>query len=268
MRPAEYRERGYTVARGLLSPAEVDALRGEAASVFAAQLRRRGLLAHEPADGPQLEAAMYRFFAADLQGFVACGQQVQLGLALNRLGVDDRIIGALKSLGLERPVVCTRPLVLWSSRHLATRAAYWRLPVHQDWRNMQGSLDSVVAWLPLVDVDRELGALEVLPGSHTWGLIDAAVEDGYPEIRGYDDAPFVACELERGDVLLFSAFLLHRSGLNATERIRWSCQLRFNNLAEPSFLARGFPTGYVYKPKAELLTPGFPSRQELERFFG
>jgi phytanoyl-CoA hydroxylase len=258
----EYREQGFTLARGLFPAAEIDRVRADAREVFLAQMRRRGL------DDGDFEAGLYRFFASDLDGFVAASQQVQHLISLNRLGVDERVVAALRELGLGFPNISTRPLMLFNSRHLATREVYWRLPVHQDWRNMQGSLDAVVVWLPLVDVDRALGALEVLPGSHTLGLLEARVAGGYPEIaEGFDESRFVPCEMARGDALFFSAFLLHRSGTNTTDSIRWSCQLRYNNLREATFLERGFPHPYIYKPREELITPGFPSRAELEDFF-
>ena len=263
-----YREQGFTLARGFLPAAELDAVRADAREVFLAQMRRRGLAEPGEPDERAFEAALYRFFAADLDGFVQCSQQVQHLISLNRLGVDERVVAALRGLGLASPSISTRPLMLFNSRHLATREVYWRLPVHQDWRNMQGSLDAVVVWLPLVDVDRDLGALEVLPGSHTWGLLEAQVSGGYPAIGGgFDESQFIPCEMLRGDALFFSAFLLHRSGTNATDAIRWSCQLRYNNLREKTFLARGFPHPYIYKPREELLTPGFPSREELEELF-
>lgn len=263
----DYKRRGYAVVPGLLPGEEMDALRAEAREVFRLQMERRGLAGVDPSES-EFEAALYRFFADDVAGFVACSQQVQHLVSLNRLGSDPRVLAGLQALGFGFPGICTRPLMLFNSRHLAKREVYWRLPVHQDWRNMQGSLDSVVVWIPLIDVDREIGALEVLPGSHKRGLLEARVTDGYPEIESsFADEDFVACEMRKGDALFFSAFLLHRSGTNATERVRWSIQLRYNNLHERTFLERGFPSGYTYKPKEELITPGFPAPGQLDELF-
>ena len=69
-------------------------------------------------------------------------------------------------LGLRFPNVSTRPVLFFNSRHLAEKEVYWKVSPHQDWRSMQGSLDSVVVWLPLCDIDVALGALEVVPQSH------------------------------------------------------------------------------------------------------
>jgi ectoine hydroxylase-related dioxygenase (phytanoyl-CoA dioxygenase family) len=74
-------------------------------------------------------------------------------------------------------------------------------------------------------------------------------------------------EVERGDALFFSTFLVHQSGTNVTDRIRWSCHFRYNNLSEPTFVARGFPHPYLYRPQPELITADFPSSGQVGRVF-
>ena len=45
-------------------------------------------------------------------------------------------------------------------------------------------------------------------------------------------------QLLAGDVVVFSSFLVHRSGTNSSPDIRWSCHFRYNNLAETTFVER------------------------------
>jgi hypothetical protein len=78
---------------------------------------------------------------------------------------------------------------------------------------------------------------------------------------------YVQTSFEVGDLLIFSAFLVHRSGENITKNIRWSIQLRYNNMAEPTFKERGFPMPYIYKPEENLVTPDFPKKEQLEEVF-
>jgi phytanoyl-CoA hydroxylase len=126
----------------------------------------------------------------------------------------------------------------------------------------------VVAWFPLVPAREEIGALQVIPGSHTAGLM-AANTTGYAGSITDDlrEETYVQTEYEVGDLLLFSAFLVHRSGNNVTRNIRWSVQLRYNNLAEPTFIERGYPMPYIYKPQEELITPGFPQPAQLTALY-
>jgi ectoine hydroxylase-related dioxygenase (phytanoyl-CoA dioxygenase family) len=141
--------------------------------------------------------------------------------------------------------------------------------MHQDWRSMQGSLDAAVVWIPLATIKKELGALEIIPGSHKWGLLKSEMEDGYGHIReSVGEASAVPVEVEPGDALFFSALLVHQSGTNVTDSIRWSCHFRYNNLTDASFVARGFPHPYIYKPQVELITADFPSGADIELVFG
>ena len=133
---------------------------------------------------------------------------------------------------------------------------------------MQGSLDSMVIWLPLVPIDQALGALEVIFGTHLKGLICDQVEDGFGRVDNLVGlGGFEPIECGPGDILVFSSFLVHQSGTNVKDEVRWSCHFRYNNLDERSFIARGFPHPYIYRPQDELLHEGFPSPEEVHRVF-
>jgi phytanoyl-CoA hydroxylase len=269
---ARFRDEGYWLAKGFFDPGEVQTIHDEAKAVFEAQMRRHGLLPAGEADEAAFTRAMIRLFETDLAAFTNCGKQAQHLISLHRLSLDERIVAVLKALGLAFPNVSTRPVLYFNHPKLAKKEVYWRLALHQDWRSMQGSLDSMVVWLPLVDIDRSVGALEIIPGSHKRGLLEADLEDGYglisrEEMAGIDESELVSIEVERGDALFFSTFLLHQSGTNVGERIRWSCHFRYNNLAEASFVERGFPHPYIYRPGPELLTPGFPRREDIDSVF-
>ncbi len=211
---------------------------------------------------------MARLFQEDLSSFTNCGKQAQHLVSLHRLSLDQRLLAELTELGLEQPNISTRPLLYFNSPRLAKKEVYWRLEVHQDWRSMQGSLDSMVVWIPLMDIDVQLGALEIIPGSHLRGLLEAEMVDGYGHLRAeIDPASFLPVEVKRGDALFFSSFLLHRSGTNTTDAIRWSCHFRYNNLAEATFIERGFPHPYLYRPQEELITPDFPAPAQVKHIF-
>jgi hypothetical protein len=260
----EYRRQGYILVKGLFAKDEIERIRAEAKSIFASQMRRCGLIDSTAIDEKQFEKGMYDLFQSDLQAFTNCGKQAQHLISLHRLSLDNRIVDRLLALGLEQPNISTRPVLYFNAERLAKKEVYWRLSLHQDWRSMQGSLDSVVVWLPLVDIGRELGALEVIPGSHLWGLLEADIVDGYGNLRTtVDESDLLSVEIEAGDALFFSTFLVHRSGTNTTDSIRWSCHFRYNNLQDPTFSARGFPHPYIYAPQEELITPGFPAKEQV-----
>lgn len=206
-----YRHQGFVLLRGFLDAAEVDSIREEAKGIFLAQMRRLDLVPDGDLSPTEFEDGMEALFRADVGVFSNCGKQAQHLVSLHRLSLDERIIGALHELGLEQPVISTRPVLYFNAERLAAKQVYWKLDAHQDWRSMQGSLDSVVVWLPLIDLDRRLGPLEVIPGSHLGGLLDAEMEDGYGHLdASAEESAFQPVDVELGDVLFFSSLLVHR----------------------------------------------------------
>lgn len=263
-----YQQNGYLLRRGFFSPEEIARVHREAKEVFALQMQRHGFAPGSLEDDQAFDAAMVQLFQKDPQTFINCGKQAQHLISLHRLSLDQRILDILSELGLDFPNISTRPLLYFNARALAKKEVYWRLEAHQDWRSMQGSLDSIVVWIPLIDIDRSLGALEVIPQSHRRGLLAAEMLDGYGRLREeIGVGEFLPVEVKRGDALFFSSLLLHRSGTNDTSAIRWSCHFRYNNLAELTFIARGFPHPYLYRPQEELITPDFPARAQVEKIF-
>lgn len=264
----EYRENGYLLLKSFFDAKEIDEVREEAKEVFTIQMERLGIVESKNIGEDEFEWGMFELFERDTATFANCGKQAQHLISLHRLSLDERIVDKLRELGLEFSNVSTRPVMYFNHQRLAKKEVYWKLSAHQDWRSMQGSLDSVVVWIPLVNVDKSLGALEIIPGSHKWGLLEAEMADGYGQLEEeIEAAEMVPVEVEKGDTLFFSSFLAHQSGTNVTEHIRWSCHFRYNNLREETFVERGYPHPYLYQPQKDLITANFPPRDLVEQTF-
>jgi phytanoyl-CoA hydroxylase len=264
---SDYRREGYLHLRSFFPRTEIESVRRDALRVFEQQNRASEAATNLCRSDDDSEQALFQLFREDVTRFANCGKQVQHLMSLHRLSLDSRILDLLAGLGLAFPNISTRPVLYFNSRHLATKEVYWRVFAHQDWRSMQGSLNSVVVWLPLHDIDRDLGALEIVPGSHRLGLLTSEVVERFGKVERFSDSDFQSVEVEQGDLFVFSAFLVHRSGTNSTDSIRWSCHFRYNDLAERSFIDRGYPHAYVYHPVDELMTPGFPQTADVRRLF-
>jgi ectoine hydroxylase-related dioxygenase (phytanoyl-CoA dioxygenase family) len=267
-----YRRHGFLHLRKVFDHREIDELRRDAIRVFQIQMAARGAapkvaVEESLASERETEQRLFQFFRGDVARFTNCGKQIQHLVSLHRLSLDARILDVLRGLGFGFPNISTRPVLFFNSRHLATKEVYWRVFAHQDWRSMQGSLNSVVVWIPLHKIDRDLGALEIVPESHRLGLLSTEVVERFGKVERFTDADFQPVEVEQGDLLVFSAFLVHRSGTNSTDSIRWSCHFRYNDLAEATFIDRGYPHSYVYHPVDELLTPGFPVVDDVRGLF-
>ncbi|HEV7351159.1 phytanoyl-CoA dioxygenase family protein [Telluribacter sp.] len=265
----QFKKDGYLLLRNALDKEVVNSIYREARAIFAMQIKRVTGREVDIEDRDAFESAMFEFFEKDFDAFVNTGKTVQHSVSLHRLGVDEKIISLLKEVGVALPVIGARPAMQFNSRFLAKDGSkHWKLDAHQDWRTGQGSLDSTVVWFPMVTAGEEIGALQVIPGSHTTGLLEASTsgyQGGITTTLREED--FVQTDFEVGDLLIFSAFLVHRSGNNVTRNIRWSVQLRYNNLAEPTFIERGYPMAYIYKPEAELVTPNFPTASQLKDLY-
>jgi len=262
-----FQEYGFARVNGFFTREEVECVRRDAKWVFLKQMASRGLISRSDPDECEFENGMSRYFSEDMPGFINCGKTCQHLISLHRLSLREDLVSHLISLGLKKPNICTRPVLFFNSKHLAKLDVYYKFPPHQDWRSMQGSLNSVVVWVPLMDVSRELGALEIIPGSHLWGLQESREDGWYRHIEGLPDDEYKSIEMNAGDVLTFSSFLVHRSGNNITDAIRWSCHFRYNDLEEATFISRKYPNPYHYAPQQELGTKDFPSVEELQEVF-
>jgi phytanoyl-CoA hydroxylase len=262
-----FQEKGFVRLNGFFTKEDVEAVRQDANWVFLKQMTSRGFVTRREPDEREFESGMRRFFVEDMQGFINCGKTCQHLISLHRLSLRENIVRQLAELGVRRPNICTRPVLYFNSRHLAKSEAYYKSPPHQDWRSMQGSLNAIVIWVPLADVHKELGALEVIPGSHLWGLLESREDEWYRRIEGLGDEQYQPIEVDAGDALFFSSFLVHRSGNNVTDSIRWSCHFRYNDLDEPTFISRKYPNPYSYAPQQGLVTKDFPRVEDLQKLY-
>ena len=88
----------------------------------------------------------------------------------------------------------------------------------------------VTCWIPLVNVSRDMGALEIYPDSAAQRELlptDTGGRGGLIDPAALPTRAPLCVEMNLGDVLLISAFTPHRSTPNLTPLARWSLDLRF-----------------------------------------
>ena len=210
-----------------------------------------------------------KLFLEVIESFSNSGKQVQHLVSLHSLSLNRKILELLNEISIKTPVISTRPVLYFNHPNLAKKKVYHTVDAHQDWRSMQGSLNAVVIWIPLISINKDLGALEILPGSHLDGLRTDHIENGFGMVKlSYEECEkLIQVEVEAGDILLFSSFLIHQSGNNITDKPRWSCHFRYNDLDDETFINRKYAHPYIYKPIDELITPDFPSKEEILNVF-
>ena len=231
---------GYFIYRNFFDKDYVENLRKSAESIFKIQFDRFGY-------SGTFQENMIRLFDENQDIFINCGKIIQQGLLeLYKLPLENKLVDELKSLGLEFPVMCTRPVMFFNHPKLAKQITYYKTPPHQDWPSMESSLDSLVVWVPLVDVNKENGSLIIYPESHKNGILPFTTNNGFAEVK--TDGIRIQPDVNMGDIVIFSTLLVHESGDIVNDSIRWSCHFRFTNMLDSDYIKRGFPNPYIYKP--------------------
>lgn len=245
---SSYHRDGYIVLKKFFHHDDVAIVRTEAIQVFT------NICEKKQYNGGLLDQ-MKLLFQLDEKRFVNCGKQCQHLINLWKLSLQRRVIRLLREVGMKFPTVCTRPVLYFNHPALAKEKVYHTVDAHQDWRSMQGSSNACVLWVPLVKMTKEIGALQVLPGSHKDGLRTKEVLKGFGmvELTEDEEKRLVDLECEPGDAVLFHAMLVHRSGWHTNDEIRWSAHFRYNDLEDAEFIKRGYVHPYVYHPVAEIL---------------
>ena len=160
-----YRKNGYLIFEKFFPENTIQKVLWDAKNVFLKIIHQKGIASRSLEDMSEAEfnEALYKLFEVDLNSLINCGKQAQHIISLHRLSLDQKIEDLLITVGLKRPSISTRPVLYFNHSRLAQKKVFYKVDAHQDWRSMQGSLNSVVIWAPLVTIDKDLGALEVLP---------------------------------------------------------------------------------------------------------
>ena len=138
---------------------------------------------------------------------------------------------------------------------------------HQEFLFQPQSLDGIVFWTPLLPISEELGPVIILPRSQKDGLCKYSKGNAYAEKTGayqigiYNEEKVIesyekiAPLTKPGDLLLMDFLTIHGSGVNRSNRSRWSVQNRFFNYSEPVGMKVGWKASVTTGVDAESVFP-------------
>lgn len=262
-----YKKDGFYVAKGLLKISACDFVRSRISATFASVLKDEFLLTEK-----DLHLSMTKLYAESIDKYKKVAGSVWRLLDVNKLLQSDEIINFLidkfKWGGVFIP---GGQVVHIMANDLRIPDGYFGLSPHQDWPSVQGSLDGLVVWIPLVDVDRNNFPLEVVPGSHINGLMNThgtGNEIRQLEMSKCNEMEWVPVEVSVGDVVFMSNFTVHRSstfGVPGCYRVAVST--RYDNASEKTYIERCYPTAYQRTVHRDLFIHGFPSRSNIDEIF-
>jgi phytanoyl-CoA hydroxylase len=111
--------------------------------------------------------------------------------------------------------------------------------------------DQITVWVPITEATEENGCLVVVPGSHKGGL-GLHCFGPSPKARGIPEEVVgsyrKALPMNPGDVLVMNKLTMHSSLPNMSDDIRWSFDLRYTPIGQPT----GHPwfPGFVARSQA------------------
>ena len=243
---AAYERDGYLVERALLAPAELDPVRAFLAAEVDAYAAR--MLAEGKITSPYAELPFERRFAAICRE-LNLSPRGWVGGTFDKVFYDlFKHPGILRVLGAVLGPEVTE-LGGLNIRTKLPEAEITAFPWHQDshyYNEPQrgakiGFTEAghiVTVWVPLVEATVANGCVWVMPGSHRWGLVDAARDEDM-NVRASEEIERrgtpAALEMVPGDVLFLTNLTFHTSKMNRTGASRWSVDFRYH--ASPQALS-------------------------------
>jgi phytanoyl-CoA hydroxylase len=211
----QYRRDGYLVFEELFSPQEVEALLTRLEDLVLERVPR-------PADvRMQVEPSVERGEASassKLEALRKVEGLVQNDDRFGALARDPRILDVMQALigpdiKLFRDALMMKPPRHGSAKPYHQDSAYWSIDPP----------DLISVWMALDDATLENGCMRVLPGSHTWGIMEHKhLADYQVDESELDTSGEVAVPLKAGGCLFFHSKLLHATAPNLSPHPRRS----------------------------------------------
>ena len=225
---------GYSIAKQIVSEKKIDSILETIFKIFCKYNPSTKLLKlQKPWLTDLFHEEMIKFRQRDPEKFSLLYVSAQTSVSVNEL-VSDEIIGEYSA-----------NLLGSKNTEMSITEGMIRMDTPDDKRNFTGwhqeisylRNNGLVIWIPLSDVTSDLGQLQICPKSHHEGELKVVQNKNLPgdvstvsvdEVEPEYIAKYsiMDVEIKKGDVLFFDTELFHRSGVNTSNRIRFSCQIR------------------------------------------
>ena len=231
----DYDRTGYLVIPGMLGESTLASVRRSIARQVdreACRLREEGVIAELFEDMP-FTRRLVEVYGTNKRKSIGWNQEV-FSREIYDLGTNETILDVAEDL---------------VGPELQFNGDYWvrtklpgesvtTFPWHQDSGYYGDPTDFHIPslWIPLVDVDEHNGCMQVLPGSHKWGLrpVDSDSEGHHIPTEDIESrGEIVTLPMKAGDIFAFHNLTYHRSLMNRSDGIRWSIDLRYSEIGRP-----------------------------------
>tara|TARA_B100001167_G_scaffold68891_1_gene40822 strand:- start:431 stop:1273 length:843 start_codon:yes stop_codon:yes gene_type:complete len=230
----KFRENGYSIAKSIISEKKINAVLETIFRIYfkynpSSKLRDL----QEPWNSDLFHEEIIKFRKSDPKRFSLLYDSTQTSVSIMELLTSELIAKySANLLDTKNNELCiTEGMIRMDAPGDKRNIAGW----HQEISYLRNN--GLVIWIPLSDITPDLGPLQVCPKSHHEGELKVVQNKNLPgdvsTVSVDEVAPeYIAkysimdVEIKKGDVLFFDTELFHRSGVNTSNRMRFSCQVR------------------------------------------
>ena len=230
----KFRENGYFIAKSIISEKKINAVLETIFRIYfkynpSSKLRDL----QEPWNSDLFHEEIIKFRKSDPKRFSLLYDSTQTSASVMELLTSELIAKySANLLDTKNNELCiTEGMIRMDAPGDKRNIAGW----HQEISYLRNN--GLVIWIPLSDITPDLGPLQVCPKSHNEGELKVVQNKNLPgdvstvsvdEVEPEYIAKYsiMDVEIKKGDVLFFDTELFHRSGVNTSNRIRFSCQIR------------------------------------------
>jgi len=230
----KFRENGYFIAKSIISEKKISAVLETIFRIYfkynpSSKLRDL----QEPWNSDLFHEEIIKFRKSDPKRFSLLYDSTQTSASVMELLTSELIAKySANLLDTKNNELCiTEGMIRMDAPGDKRNIAGW----HQEISYLRNN--GLVIWIPLSDITPDLGPLQVCPKSHHEGELKVVQNKNLPgdvstvsvdEVEPEYIAKYsiMDVEIKKGDVLFFDTELFHRSGVNTSNRIRFSCQIR------------------------------------------
>ena len=230
----KFRENGYFIAKSIISEKKINAVLETIFRIYfkynpSSKLRDL----QEPWSSDLFHEEIIKFRKSDPKRFSLLYDSTQTSVSIMELLTSELIAKySANLLDTKNNELCiTEGMIRMDAPGDKRNIAGW----HQEISYLRNN--GLVIWIPLSDITPDLGPLQVCPKSHHEGELKVVQNKNLPgdvstvsvdEVEPEYIAKYsiMDVEIKKGDVLFFDTELFHRSGVNTSNRMRFSCQVR------------------------------------------
>lgn len=265
-----YKDNGFFILKNAISNDEIKTIHKDIHTVVKQQL---ALLKQQPELETSIKAIfsdLKKLHALSLDKYLSSLRLCAKLTSIFQAVLNPKLLSVSKTLGIDLPIFQTQPVFHVMAEQLMIKDGYFGVGAHQDWPALQSGLDTFTTWVPLVPVKEGKYTLEIIPKSHLLGFCESQETQNIHEISPevYKDLPYIKVEMEPGDVLIFSVFLIHRSEMTGnSDSFRMAYSMRYENASNDNFIRRNYPGAQKRVVERALDPSDIPLNVEVQKTF-